>query len=227
MNRGRLRRRTSAHSHDVPKSRSFPETMRSLFSRALSSGGDAPSASISGPSVHYSMAEIVQNAQRQLQDLLEAKEALFVEAGDKARLFVARYIDPVLVSVQRFLGESIKGKATAHSAIGGVELLSLLHHPNRLRQKICETIREQAYSVLQEDISFLRSYPKEVLQGECLQALEERLYPLFVELTSLLQDVPLSTDFSELFYWRLCFDDRRQSLHDQIVQSVEEQEGST
>jgi len=218
----KLRRRRDFRCEVMTPSLSFSDRMKALFSRATSPKEGSISSKMRLP-VQYSMAEIIQKVQWQLQDLLEAKERLSSEAGNRATSFIARYIDPVLSSVEQFLGESIKGKATVYKAVGGVELLSLIHNPVRLRQKICETIREQAYHVLQEDIAFLLSYPNELLKDEGkLKELEEQTYPLFTQLKALEKEVPLSTDFSELFRWRCCFDERRQALHDQIIQLVEE-----
>jgi hypothetical protein len=168
------------------------------------------------------MAQIIEKAQMQLQDLLEAKEKLALEAGDRARPFIARYVDPLVVSVQQFLEDGKKGNATIQGAVGGVELLSIVHDSIRLRQRICETIREQSSRVLQEDISFLLSYPREFFRGEKLQELEEEFSPLFTELKGLHSNFPCSTDLFELFYWRCQFDDRRQQIHDQIIHLVEE-----
>jgi len=168
------------------------------------------------------MAQIIEKAHMQLQDLLEAKEQLSLKIGDRARPFIARYIDPLLISVQQFLEESKKGSATIKGAVGGVELLSIVHDPIHLRQKICETIREQSFCVLQEDIAFLLSYPREFFRGGRLQELEEKLHPLFEELKGLHRQFPCSTDLFELFHWKCLFDDQRQMLHDQIIEAVED-----
>jgi len=217
-----LRRRTELQARSISQRPSFFDKIRGLFSCVLPSNRTSIPSSIAGHSVHHSMAQIIEKVQIQLQDLLEAKEKLSLEAGNRAHSFIARYVDPLLISIEQFLGESIKGNVTAQAAIGGVELLSIVHDPDRLRHRISETIREQSFHVLQEDISFLLSYPREFFQGGCLQELEAELSPLFTKLKGLHRDFPSSTDLSELFYWKCRFDDQRQMLHDQIIHLIED-----
>ncbi len=231
----------SSQSED-PTSHSLLEKIRSMFSwiasRVTEEAREEVASGVSEASAkrllsQYSSRDLIRRAEGSIAQLELSKQVLLQEFGSRAQAFVERYIDPVIDPVKSLVvaGREGKGIETVKGAVGGVELLAIMHDDSRLRRKIHDSLEMKTREAILEDIAFIMSYPSEALaeatipasqRGEILRQIEEALQPVLLELESLLSSGLPAYEFVPLFQWREAIDGERQRLHDRAMQIIDE-----
>lgn len=182
----------------------------------------------------YSSRDLMRRAKAVIAQVEASQQLLLQEFGPRAQAFIDRYVVPVLEPIQSFVHAGQEGKITetVRGAIGTVELLAMLHDKARLPRKIRDTLELKTRDVILEDIAFLLSYPSEAVEdarvplrerGDLLRKIEGALQPILLDLEALLSLRPPSTEFIPLFRWRLEVDSKRQRLHDEALQIIDEE----
>jgi hypothetical protein len=130
--------------------------------------------------------------------------------------------------LRRFVDAANQGIACRLADVG---VVSSLHKEQQVRSKICEKVLQQTRQAVLEDISFVSSFPSEVLdeahvqlqqRASVLQEIQQQLAPIVQEMQGLIPKDPPQNSLLDLYQWRIRIDVRRQQLQDEALCLIEE-----
>jgi hypothetical protein len=195
------------------------------------SQSSATSQNVRSPKIptYYSTRDIITRAEKILSDLEHSRNDLLQEFGQSAQGFVAQHIDPTLRPARelvRSVSEALLQEnlvyETMDTALGVVELWTLINDENRLRNEILSDLEKRTRAAIRRDVDSIVSYQEEALypltvtpeEGIIVRhEMEKRLQRIYLELETFFASKPSTNDFSSHFVWRNTLDIKRQRLH--------------
>lgn len=188
-------------------------------------------------------SEVIENAETICAHLDDIKQRLNQEFGASASCFIAKCIDP-MIDHARYLTKALKEPAREDGhhknllsqAIESVELYSQFSDERKLKKRIVHTAQGLIKQSIDKDLEILANYKLDAIKksdwkaGEREQKefqLDGLLYPIVSELIGMAQSQHVTDDLHAFFVWKSTVDDRRNSLVELGLLTVDAMTNST
>ncbi len=173
-------------------------------------------------------SEVIANAEVICNHLDEIKLKLIQEFGKTASGFISKCIDPMVDHARgliKDLKEPAREEKHLHNllsqAIESVELYSQFSDENKLKRKIVQVAQNLIKQSIDKDLEVLANYKKHAIES-CTWPSDQQqmrefqidgyLYPIISELLGMSESRLVTDDLHAFFVWKSNVDDRRNSL---------------
>ncbi|MCE5293593.1 MAG: hypothetical protein LLF94_03130 [Chlamydiales bacterium] len=173
--------------------------------------------------------EVIKNAETICLHLDEIKQKITEEFGAASSCFIAKCIDP-MIDHARYLTRVLKEppiKEESHQnsllsqAIESVELYSQFSDEKKLKKRIVQVAQGLIKQSIDKDLEILANYKLDAISNSNWKPNEKEekefqldgyLYPIIAELLGMAESKAETEDLHAFFVWKTNVDDRRNSL---------------